>query len=1112
MNRKTAIPLVLLIVSLFLLLDVRPSYAVYENFNTYQVVDESPTDIWILDANNIKAIATRDNDDWINKNFSTGYFTDFTHQFVYRGNSTSDNSVIAYTWMISNISGTVQTHTAANEPYLGYRLYDWRDKRQIVFEEYNGSTYDLQQSNNHNMATWHYVTIVKVGTSIFVETRNDSHTGALCSNLSLTLDHDYNFDTLLPFSTWNSGVAQSFPINIKELDLNLPDSIPPNIRWPGKSPDNIGAGGTINLYSQGKDNISGLHYGWLATNESGFWKNYTQTGFFGGGQGRPLRIMRELYDVFDWHYANRIGGTYWSLAWNTDPERYYPFVGYLGIMIYARDYNVTCLNISRDALQDAYDERNPSTDLPRAYDDGGSPVADLVTGYGLHPTIQATGVMATINATFKPYYEAYIKGLYDYGISSLNFSSYGLYSNGTDVNSICVQNHGGQDAVIYGFFNCYKLTGNATYLSIAKGLLNATWMTRNVTTNLIPHSLYVTNGTIIDNTMKQSGAGTWMMVACLFVRNNNKVVQGLNITLLLKTMCDEYYQDYTPADDGQGGFWSTTYDRWIYRYNDIDGSTIYNEATAVMWNSRVDRAFLMASRSNVLNNATYLTKCYEDLINWYEELKDSRGLIPHSEVDTGTFWFDANIEAASTMYLYQIKTGNITYKTQADDITDSMESFETIGKDRYTNRLPLVDGVEHNFPYGFLIDEQENAVVSNTSILDIIPPTLRDQGNYVFDGIYDGYTVNKTTKGVYYNSPIFFKNITDVWKWANYTWINVSIPTGTTIQYRFYYNDTLGNTNKTGIFSFKILRSLDLDYSSEMIMTASDLEYTSARQIFIEEIDGSSQTYFIRALQFTKEETMFLVVDLLSTGAQTSTYMDTIAMTDSMNEWKSVSFTDQTILSLIDSNLMWRAMYELPLDTMNLDAIVELTQEMLFRHLEVTRITILNGSSSMMYYRALNREFMDSMVMSDDANFWRALVAKIDDAIGISGDPQEWRAVYRILTDTGHVTTQIETKGSWILLTKIEVIETVEGSSQMMIWRAKISRHAETMILSEWSSTFKEVFTGIIEYMDTINIGAAPYYATAIPIVSQALLLAALALVIAVCAWCMGIVFSSKRK
>ena len=69
------------------------------------------------------------------------------------------------------------------------------------------------------------------------------------------------------------------------------------------------------------------------------------------------------------------------------------------------------------------------------------------------------------------------------------------------------------------------------------------------------------------------------------------------------------------------------------------------------------------------------------------------------------------------------------------------------------------------------------------------------------------YITNSTIDGVsegYYDSPFDCSDAADTWTWSNFTWCNTTITSGTTIQWRIYYNDTYGNENGTSIHSFTV--------------------------------------------------------------------------------------------------------------------------------------------------------------------------------------------------------------------------------------------------------------------------------------------------------------------
>ena len=56
-----------------------------------------------------------------------------------------------------------------------------------------------------------------------------------------------------------------------------------------------------------------------------------------------------------------------------------------------------------------------------------------------------------------------------------------------------------------------------------------------------------------------------------------------------------------------------------------------------------------------------------------------------------------------------------------------------------------------------------------------------------------------------YGSPMDMQDAVDTWKWSNFSWQNGSVPAGTTVGWRIWYNDTAHNGNKTDIMSFSVM-------------------------------------------------------------------------------------------------------------------------------------------------------------------------------------------------------------------------------------------------------------------------------------------------------------------
>jgi len=55
-----------------------------------------------------------------------------------------------------------------------------------------------------------------------------------------------------------------------------------------------------------------------------------------------------------------------------------------------------------------------------------------------------------------------------------------------------------------------------------------------------------------------------------------------------------------------------------------------------------------------------------------------------------------------------------------------------------------------------------------------------------------------------HDSPMDIYNVTEGWAWSNFTWSNPNISSGTTVQWRIYYEDIEGNVNGTDIHNFTV--------------------------------------------------------------------------------------------------------------------------------------------------------------------------------------------------------------------------------------------------------------------------------------------------------------------
>lgn len=72
--------------------------------------------------------------------------------------------------------------------------------------------------------------------------------------------------------------------------------------------------------------------------------------------------------------------------------------------------------------------------------------------------------------------------------------------------------------------------------------------------------------------------------------------------------------------------------------------------------------------------------------------------------------------------------------------------------------------------------------------------------------------------GLHYGSPTRLNGAVSAWTWGNFTWRNSSVPNGTTVGWRIFYEDEYGNVNGTSIQSFSIFDPvLEVTIDSDLV-------------------------------------------------------------------------------------------------------------------------------------------------------------------------------------------------------------------------------------------------------------------------------------------------------
>jgi len=597
---------------------------------------------------------------------------------------------------------------------------------------------------------------------------------------------------------------------------------PPCYQNVGSNSTSINPGEAIKLYAQGYDDI-GLDWAWLSTNETGTWKNYT---FINGGVGSPSDIIKRLYQLFNYHYTNRISGTY--LSQSGDSGTYLDYLGFLGLQIYLRDHNRTCLDIATNALQEAYDNRDPNTNLLREANSSGIFIAG--NWRNEKQLYWSFGAMTLLNSTFEGYYQTLMDGLWNTVVNSTTgFSYLYMYTNGTWQDSgsrpqdYCLWvDH--QIHLITLNYDAYRITGNVTYLNRTARMLDAEWKLRNVTTNLVPHSVHADENSTYD-TFNNHYDQSAMIQVCAYLKRNGETIisydgHNVNVTDILIKARDALVTYH----------WYSSGGRWYYRTN-LDGSLVDSQAETYF--ASTDRALLMASE--VLSDTTYMDNAKNDLINSYNALKDSvvgddyGGIFHHSSSSsTNQYRLNENLQFIQTCYLFYNKYGNSTFKNLADDVKEEIWRWIDTSVHEYCYKVYLYsDGTFSSggevFSFQLLIDEIQNQ--NDQTILSYIPPANYYSSISFYDPLSNDYFA--------YKPDYYLNGKADTWIWVNFTWCNSSIPLGTTIAWRIYFKDTSGNITGTEIQTFKIgcqlvINSVPSGVSFTINGTATTTPYSEA--------------------------------------------------------------------------------------------------------------------------------------------------------------------------------------------------------------------------------------------------------------------------------------------
>lgn len=138
----------------------------------------------------------------------------------------------------------------------------------------------------------------------------------------------------------------------------------------------------------------------------------------------------------------------------------------------------------------------------------------------------------------------------------------------------------------------------------------------------------------------------------------------------------------------------------------------------------------------------------------------------------------------------------------------------------------------------------DGTMLSNPQVLDLTGQGLTHDTYMIYSSnqntfslVYMDVSVSNyisNTNAVYtttYGSPLSLGNVANTWTWSDFIWTNGAITSGT-IQWKIYYNDTLGNVNCTGILSFTIGVGVASSYFSNATLKSSSSSTTGSERAF----------------------------------------------------------------------------------------------------------------------------------------------------------------------------------------------------------------------------------------------------------------------------------------
>jgi hypothetical protein len=176
-----------------------------EDFTTFEELD--PNNHIDVTSTKVTQQSWHNEDSYLVKNYTNGYFDDFIHYLEVNMTYSSNNRARTF-WQVCNVKAPYVDLFFSTERYIS--LYSWqlpgRPILQMTEHLSNAAFYD----SHHNISwnTNYYLTIIKNGTNISVEIYTNSGRTDLNGTLHLNLHENHKFRYLYAANSWNQSVSE----------------------------------------------------------------------------------------------------------------------------------------------------------------------------------------------------------------------------------------------------------------------------------------------------------------------------------------------------------------------------------------------------------------------------------------------------------------------------------------------------------------------------------------------------------------------------------------------------------------------------------------------------------------------------------------------------------------------------------------------------------------------------------------------------------------------------------------------------------------------------------------------------------------------------------------